>query len=127
MEVGARCFGGKGGFASCLDSLGCRLPSVKGGAVAVDEGDAIGDRLVSVGFVRYFRLGMDGSGMSRDVKVARKYMGSRRAQVGIERQGLVDLAGAMEVDVFGQTSVVGIEVMIIPLELGVGGALAIGP
>ncbi len=70
---------------------------------------------------------MDYGFTARDVEVGGVNISSCSAEVAIKRQSLVEFAGEVQIDVLGQTAVVGIEVAVVPLVSAVEHSVAVGP
>ena len=63
----------------------------------------------------------------RDVEVGGIDICARGAEVGIERQCLVELVGDVQIDVLRYASIVGVEVAVVPLVAAVQRAVAVCP
>ena len=65
--------------------------------------------------------------MALDVEVGGINVCSRCTKIRIERQRLIELARQMQIDILGQTAVVGIKVLVVPLIAAVQRAVTILP
>ena len=70
---------------------------------------------------------MDGSRMSFDVVIGGIDIHARRAEVTVERKRLIEAVGDMQTHVLGQAAVVGVEILVVPLQTAVILPIAVVP
>ena len=96
-------------------------------AVGIAHAEHKGHAMRLTVVVAHLRLHMDGGLMAGNVEVGGIDVGARRAEVGVERQRLIDLVRKVQVDVLGNAAIVGIEIAVVPLVAAVVNPRAIRP
>ena len=77
--------------------------------------------------ISYLRFSIHRYLLSRNIIVAAIDIGTRGLEIIVERKGLVELIGDVEEHVLRNTAIVGIEVLVVPLEALTAGAFTIAP
>ena len=73
-------------------------------------------RLLLTAAVHHLCLAVNRSTPAPHVNICGIYIYSRRTEIAIERQGLIDIVHNMEPDILVDAAVVAVEILIVPLE-----------
>ena len=120
-----------------LNFYGTCLASLYGGKGALKQGDLFAIHIKHLShkgkltglaiLVAHLRFGMNGGLVTRNIEIGSIDIGTCGAQVAIQRQGLVELIGNVQIHVLGYAAIVGIKVTVVPLVTTVVLARAVGP
>ena len=122
LLAGLGCGGGAGLERQGLAAEACHLTAVEVLHYGL-QGEGVGHGVL----VLHLALGVDGSLVPGNVEAGGVDVCSRRAEVGVEGQRLVELVGNVQIDILGQSAVVGVEVSVVPLVAAVEHSVAVLP